>query len=65
MLLKANAFAQPMKRERQCCLPFPFNWTIMETSYVLTPPLNISGRGIPKAKQLTNDAGNHRVALIA
>lgn len=54
-----------MKCERQCCLPFPFNWTIMETSYVLTPPLNISGRGITKAKQLTNDAGNHRVALIA
>lgn len=65
MLLKASAFAQPMKCERQCCLPFPFNWTIMEATYFLTPPLSINSRGITEEKQLTNDAGNHRLALIA
>lgn len=50
MLLKANTSRQPVKSEIWCCLPFPFNWTTMETTYFPTLSLDVNDRGFARAK---------------
>lgn len=50
MLLKANTSMQPMKSEIWCCLPFPFNWTVMKTTYFPAFSLDINNRGFTRVK---------------
>lgn len=53
-----------MKCEIRCCLPFPFNWTIMETADFPALSLDISNRGFTRAKKLPAGAGGHSVMLV-